>query len=67
MEITFDINLNGELRLLYDKRTYGTKGKPKESSLYTKVAELMRSGMGQQLCIQTFIESSIKNETNIEI
>ena len=31
MEITFDINLNGKLRLLYEKRRYGTKGKPKET------------------------------------
>ncbi len=31
-EITFDINLKGKLRLLYDKRRYGTKVKPKEST-----------------------------------
>jgi hypothetical protein len=30
MEITFDINLKCKLRLLYDKRRYGTKEKPKE-------------------------------------
>jgi len=32
MDKTYDRNLNGKLRLLYEERRYGTKGKPKETS-----------------------------------
>jgi len=32
MEITYDQNLNGKLRLLDEDKRYGTKGKPKETS-----------------------------------
>jgi len=32
MDITYDQNLNCKLRLLYEERRYGTKGKPKQTS-----------------------------------